>query len=291
MNKKVIQKAKPEKMAVLGPKNTYSDLAAGKYISASGRKTKKQYFRSIAEIFTAVEKSRTTCGIVPLENIIYGSIRETYDLLLTSNVHIASKFRQGIDHVLAVLPGTKKSDIHVIASHEQALRQCQNYIRKHFPFAQKDFCSSTVTALEKMINADDRGIAVIIPAQAAKSLPIKIMAKGIQNKEKNYTAFVLIRKGPAPKKTAHAKHGLETAIAFYFRKDSPGSLYTVFRAFAGEGINLSYIESRPSVDIPGNYVFYLNFESAGSGLKSDKIIKKIRPMLAGLKILGVYPKI
>jgi len=291
MNKKVVQPAKSALLAVLGPKNTYTDFAADKYLSAIGRKLKKKYLRSIAEVFTAVEKGRTGQGIVPLENIIYGSIRETYDLLFSSNVHIAGKFRLAIEHVLAVLPGSGKSDIHEIASHEQALQQCRAYLARHYPNAKMEYCASTMAALEKMVNTDDRGMAVIIPKQAAKDLPLKILAKNLQGHEKNLTTFIAIKKGPCEKKMEQRGRKMETSIAFYFRKDSPGSLYTVFREFADEGINLSYIESRPSADIPGNYVFYLNFTCTGPSNLEEKVIRKIKPMLAGLKILGVYGQI
>jgi len=292
MNKKAMQMSPVNTLAVLGPKNTYTDLAADKYISARKKNIHKVHFRSINDIFYAVEKGKTERGIVPLENVIYGSVRETYDLLSDANVHIIEKFKLRIEHVLVTLPGTKKSDIHSIASHEQALQQCRDYLSKYYPNAQKEYCTSTMAALEKMVNTDDRGMAVIIPKLAAEGLPLKIIARDIQDRTKNYTTFIVLEKGTAVSAVDAGGKKLETSIAFHFRKDSPGRLYMVFREFANAGINLSHIESRPSVNDPGNYIFFLNFDEPrpGGGNSSADVLEKIRPKVAGLKILGTYKK-
>lgn len=290
MNKKVIQITPENALAVLGPKNTYTDLAADKYVSSGKKALNKVHLRSINDIFYAVEKGRAGQGIVPLENVIYGSVRETYDLLSEANVHIIEKFKLKIEHVLVTLPGTKKSEIHLIASHEQALQQCREYLQKYYQNAQKEYCTSTMAALEKMVNTDDRGMAVIIPKLAAEGLPLKIIAKNVQDVTKNYTTFIVLEKGPAVSNAKAEGKRLETSIAFHFRKDSPGRLYMVFREFANAGINLSHIESRPSADEPGNYIFFLNFDEPDIAGSSADVLEKIRPKVAGLKILGTYKK-
>ena len=297
MNKKNIQKKKgaqiykKEKiLAVLGPKNTYTDMAAEKYRMLKRTIIKKEYFHTIGDVFGAVEKGKAEEGIIPLENMIYGSVRETYDDLFNSNVHIREKLKINIKHSLVTLPGTKKSDIHVIASHEQALQQCREYLKKHFPFAQKEYCTSTMAALQKMIDGGERGMAVIVPVYAAQGLPLKILAKNLENQAKNVTTFIVIKKGPCTEKIKGGPCRLETAIAFYFREDSPGRLYMVFREFAASGINLSHIESRPSLKQVGNYVFFLNFDGSAYDKKAAAVLKSIESRVAKLKILGVYKK-
>ena len=290
MNKNIIRNTTENTLAVLGPKNTYTDLAADKYLTMRKKTLHKVHFRSINDIFYAVEKGKAERGIVPLENVIYGSVRETYDLLADANVHITEKFKLKIEHVLVTLPGTKKSEIHLIASHEQALQQCREYLQKYYPNAQKEYCTSTMAALEKMVNTDDRGMAVIIPKLAAEGLPLKIIARDIQDNTKNYTTFVVLEKGAAVPAVNAGGKKLETSIAFHFRKDSPGRLYMVFREFANAGINLSHIESRPSADEPGNYIFFLNFDEPDIVGASADVLEKIRPKVAGLKILGTYKK-
>ncbi len=291
MNKKLVQDRERKILGVLGPANTYSDLAAKKYLSRRRPVMKIQHFRTVTEIFDAVEKSKVEEGIVPLENVIFGSVRETYDRLFNSNVHIREKLKMDIKHALVVLPGAKKSGIHIIASHEQAIQQCRDYLAKHFPFAQKEYFSSTMAALEKMVSEDDRGMAAIVPLQAAKGLPLKILAENIQDQAKNVTTFIIIKKGPCLSPDLRNSPQPETSIAFHFQKDSPGRLYMVFREFANAGINLSHIESRPSAEELGNYIFFLNFDCSAFDPKAAEVLDKIKSKVAGMKILGVYGRI
>jgi len=279
-------------LAILGPKNTYSDFAGDKYIATclTGKsRPEKKYYLTIGEIFEAVEKGLAT-GIVPIENVIYGSVRETLDNLFIRKVQIKHKLRLKIEHALVTLPSTKICDIHTIASHEQALAQCSGYLDKHFRFAQKEYSTSTMSALEKMTGSQDGGVAVIIPLSAAKNLHLKILAQKIENSENNFTTFIVIDKGDYKEPEVSRKGKLETAIAFYFRQDSPGRLYMVFREFANAGINLSHIESRPSSKDVGNFVFFLQFDGAPWDDLTAPVLETIKAKVAGLKILGVYPK-
>jgi prephenate dehydratase len=277
--------------AVLGPKNTYSDFASDRYIAATKGRARlvKKYYRTIGEVFEAVEKG-TAAGIVPLENVIYGSVRETLDQLFIRKVHIGNKLRLKIEHALVTLPSAKKSDIHTIASHEQAIEQCSMYLEKNFRFAQKEYSTSTMSALEKMIGSHDGGLAVIIPLAAAKNHHLKILARKMENSVNNYTTFIIIERGDYRDLAGLGRGKPETAIAFYFRKDSPGRLYMVFREFANAGINLSHIESRPSTRDVGNFIFFLQFDGSPTDHKTAPVLESIRSKVAGLKILGVYPK-
>lgn len=281
-------------LAVLGPKSTYSDIAATEYAAMmKGTQKKllnKKYLHNITAVFEAVEKGEADEGLVPLENVIYGSVRETFDQLSVRKVHIKDKMKLRIRHALVTLSTTRKGDIHTIASHEQAIEQCSRYLDKYYHFAQKEYSASTMGALEKMIGAHDGGLAVIIPLEAAQALPLKILANNIGNSEKNYTSFVVIAKGEYKTPPAENKKAMQTSIAFHFRKDSPGRLYMVFGEFANAGINLSHIESRPSLDDIGNFVFFLNFDGTPADPKCKEVLKCVSAKVAGLKILGVYPQ-
>ncbi|MFH1218244.1 MAG: prephenate dehydratase [Candidatus Peregrinibacteria bacterium] len=263
--------AKPKKSdaAVLGPKNSFTDIAAKDI-------PQKYYANTIDEVFTLVETGKTQAGLIPIENSQHGTIRETLDNLFDKNVHITKELSTPIHHALIVHPHAKKSDITTIISHSQALNQCKNYIKKNFPNAQTQPYSSTSAAVEKLSRTTDKSIAVIAPQISADSL--KILANNIEDDPNNSTTFILIKKGPASPQPKAKK----TSIAFHFDKDSPGSLFTVFKDFASARINMTKIESRPTKAAKGDYVFFLDFEGGTAIL--DKVKKKV----ARLKILGSY---
>lgn len=293
-------------IAVLGPKNTFSDIAADQYLQNSGKSSssaaksstvalKKYFVRELDEIFDLVEKGKVKEGIAPIENKLHGTIRETLDALFVRNVHIVKEINIPIHHCLIVLPHGDKSDIKKIISHSQALHQCKKYLQKNFSKTLKESFSSTGAAIEKLLSSNDKSIAVIAPELAADGL--KILAKNIEDEHDNSTAFVVIKRGVIDYKKstsikslpqAEQKNSSKTSIAFHFSADSPGSLFTVFKDFADAKINLTKIESRPTKKHFGDYIFYLDFEGNLTEPKVKKVLAEVEKKVAKLKVLGSY---
>lgn len=288
-------------IAVLGPKNTFSDIAADQYLQSSAAKSstvilKKYFVRELDEIFDLVEKGKVKEGIAPIENKLHGTIRETLDALFVRNVHITKEINIPIHHCLIVLPHAEKSDIKKIISHSQALHQCKKYLQKNFPKALKGSFSSTGAAIEKLLSSNDKSVAVIAPELAAEGL--KILAKNIEDEHDNSTAFVVIKRGAVDykKSTSEQKNSStspvgsygKTSIAFHFSADSPGSLFTVFKDFADAKINLTKIESRPTKKHFGDYIFYLDFAGNINDPKVRKVLSEVEKKVAKLKVLGSY---
>ena len=273
-------KAKLEDLAVLGPKNTYSDLAATKYNSDAP----KYYAKSIDEVLELVAKGEVVEGILPIENKLHGTIRETLDGLFYKNIHIVREISLPIHHTLIILKQANKADIKRIISHSQALNQCKKYLKHNFPKAIYEPFSSTAASLQKMIDEGDKAIAVIAPETSLSKDQLKVYARNIEDEKDNSTSFLVIRKGPA-KATSSSK---KTSIAFHFSKDSPGSLFAVFKDFADAKINLTKIESRPTKASFGDYIFYLDFEGSIKAPNISKTLSKVKSKVARLKILGSY---
>lgn len=287
---------KPD-LAILGPQFTNTDLAARQHFTANQT---KNYCTSIDQVFEQIEKGVAKQGIVPIENNLHGTVRETLDQLFQRNVHIVEKFNSKITYDLVAIPGVKLKEINTIISHEQAINQCKLFLKKHFTEAQIEHSATTIAGLEKVLGANDRSSAVIIPSAATAKFNLQVLAKNIQDQQSNKTTFVVIAKGPAGPNKAPANateksssHGIaakntQTSIAFYFKKDRPGSLLEVFQEFAHAGINLTGIESRPSRRELGNYIFYLDFIGNPTDPNCKKVLQKIRQKVAELKILGAY---
>jgi prephenate dehydratase len=272
--------AKHEKIGVLGPKYTFSDQAADKFV----KDEKKVYFSNIWEIFKAIQNNSVNKGVVPVENTIHGTVRETFDSLFKSDLKIIQKYSLPIHHCIAVLKGTKKRDIKKIISHQQAINQCQNYIRKNFPFAQQIAFSSTAEAIKSMVRMKSGQAAVICSEKAAKEKNLRIIDKNIEDQKGNKTYFaVLSREFTKPK-----GKNIQTSIAFHFKKDHPGTLFGVFKAFNDAKVNMTKIESRPTLQKWGDYIFFLDFEGDMNDAKISGLLKKIDKKVALLKIFGSY---
>ncbi|MFH1012599.1 MAG: prephenate dehydratase [Candidatus Peregrinibacteria bacterium] len=279
-----------EDIAVLGPKNTYSDLA----LKRIRPKTKAYYAPSITDVFELVAKGKVKEGLVPIENSLTGSVRETLDELYDKNVWIGRVIAQPIHLALASTQKIPLKRIEVIYSHPQALLQCRQSIQKYCPQALTVPVESTVVALERVKRenqphiaaTEGASIAAIAAPLAAKAVKLTIIHNSVEDDPHNATTFALITKSPkAPKVSPTAN---QTSIAFHFGRDAAGTLHTVLQDFAEAGINLTKIESRPNPKMRGKYVFYLDFQGRTDHANIKKTLAKIREKVAHLKVLGCY---
>ncbi|MBN2096700.1 prephenate dehydratase [Candidatus Peregrinibacteria bacterium] len=273
--------AKQCDMAVLGPENTYSDIAAKRY----DPKAKICFTSSINSIFDLICKGEIKVGFVPLENSLTGSVRETLDELYQENVWIEKVVSLPIHLSLIGIKKVPKKDIKFIYSHPQPFLQSRRYIRKHFPKAACIPVSSTAAALARVAKEKNPTAIAIGSEIAAKTYGLKVIGSSIEDNKTNTTYFAVIRKKSGK---LNLKKACKTSIAFHFSKDSPGSLYTVLQDFAEAKINLTKIESRPNPKISGEYVFYTDFEGSIADLNVKKTLNRVRKRVAKLKVLGCY---
>ncbi len=88
------------------------------------------YFRDFEEILVAVECGAVEAGVVPVENSLEGAVTAVMDLLLRLDVVIAGELNLPISSCLI---GSGEGEIKIILSHPQALAQCRQYLREHYP--------------------------------------------------------------------------------------------------------------------------------------------------------------
>ena len=113
---------------------------------------------------------------------------------------------------------------------------------------------------------------------------LEIIAHDIQDYSNNVTRFVILGKEDINKPTGNDK----TSIVISLKNDNPGSLYEILYEFAKENINLTKIESRPSKQGMGKYLFFIDIV----GHRLDPKIKNTLAIVEGkvnmFKILGSY---
>jgi len=270
-----------KRIAYLGPVGTYTEEAALKY----NPQADPQPFPTIAAVGLAVSSGITDEGVVPIENSLEGSVTYTLDLLISqSDLSIYKEIVLPIEHFLMAKPGTRAPDIQVIYSHPQALAQCRNFLERCFPQAQQTASLSTVAAVVDM-KASSLPAAAIAPRRAASLHDVEIIGQNIQDNPSNLTRFVVLSKKDHPP-TGQDK----TSICFSFREDLPGLLYRALGEFAQRDINLAKVESRPTKQSLGEYIFLIDCE----GHREDPLVKeaigRLSRQTSSLKVLGSYPR-
>jgi prephenate dehydratase len=87
-------------------------------------------FPTFHQVFEAVEGGEADLGVVPVENTTAGSINQTYDLLLESDLHVVGEIVHRVEHCLLAPKGTELKDLKAVKSHPQALAQCDGFLAR-----------------------------------------------------------------------------------------------------------------------------------------------------------------
>ncbi len=281
------QSKKPN-IALLGPSLTFTDQATNLW----KKNATKKYCDQISEVFKSVEKGEVKEGLVPIENRLHGSVRDTLDALFRSKTYIFVAIDLPIHHCLCALKGVKLQDIKAVMSHPQTFYQCEKFLKRRLKQVEWISAPSTTQAMEKIKRLKDENTGTIGSKLAAKTLRLNILAENIENDRNNQTRFIVIKKIDAKRKRVKTKkYPIISSIIFYFSEDSPGSLSLVLNEFASAKINITKIESRPSTSKYGKYLFFLDFEGSTEDQNVQKILNNMKKFVAGVKFLGSYPVI
>ncbi len=229
------------KVALLGPEYSYSHAVGMKVFPEQ----ELMLCHRIEDIFTAVTEKKAAKGIIPIENMLQGSVRESIMSLLKHKVKINQAYTLPIRHCLA----GKKNSYAKILSHPQALSQCSKYL------AGKNIseCSSTSQAMETA--AQDETVAAIGSKEAAQHYGLNILEEDIADNPENVTRFLLISL-----EESNTAGKARTSLLLRPKEDRPGLLFLILAPFASQNINLVKIESLPSGRKMGEYIFYIEID-------------------------------
>ena len=148
-------------VACQGVAGAYSQLACDKLFKLPHI----MYFASFEAVFAAIERGLCRYGVLPLENSTAGSVNAIYDLMMKHDFRIVRSVRLKVDHNLLVKPGTKRSDITEIYSHQQALSQCEQYLQASVQNTGNNFTRFICISknLEIYPGADRTSLMAVLP--------------------------------------------------------------------------------------------------------------------------------
>ncbi|MFB6242257.1 MAG: prephenate dehydratase [Candidatus Nanosalina sp.] len=253
------------KVALLGPEGTYTHQAAEKYFGD----LEPEFCSTIREVFD----SEVEVKLVPIENSLGGGVTETVDLLRERDVKISAEVVLPIEHAL-IANEENFSDIEKVRSHPQALDQCQELINEHGWEKIED--SSTAGAVENL----ESGEAALASEIAAEISDAKILDTSVQDTDTNVTRFLVLNGEPEACQ--------KTSLLLEPGEDRPGLLHAMLSCFAGQQINLSHIQSRPTKEKLGEYYFYVEAEAAGEQME---LAEKCLETYGDVKNLGSYSQV
>jgi prephenate dehydratase len=235
---------------------------------------------SFRKVFESVEVGRTRYGLVPIDNSQAGSINETYDLFLKHGLHMVGETVVRVDHCLAGLPGVSIDEIRVVASHPQAIAQCEEFligldveIRPEYDTAG----SAKRIAEEKLVTT-----AAVASRRAADLYGLQVFAEKIQTYPDNHTRF-----GALSRDARSLGDPDKSSLVFGVGHVS-GSLYRCLGALAERHLSLTKLESRPRAGRPWEYVFYVDVEAPADAPEMVEALAELSGHATFTRVLGSY---
>jgi prephenate dehydratase len=224
---------------------------------------------------------------VPIENVINGTVRENYDLLLEFDLAIRGEVVVPVSLCLAALPGQRIDDIERVYSHIQALGQAEAFLRRR-PW-QLLTTYNTAGAGKAIADRAERGSAAVLSPRAAALFGLEVLADEIGDLAGNRTRFLVLARPDTdalPLVTIGERRRTTLVVAV---RNEPGTLLAVLRVFADHGLNMHKLESRPSREHAWEYVFWIDLDADTADPATAVAFEQLILVTTMTRVLGSYP--
>ncbi len=245
------------------------------------------------DVVAAVTEGEVAAGVLPIENVVGGGVREVYDLLLETEATVVGEVIVPVRLCLAALPGERLESIERVYSHIQALTQAEPYLRS------RDWtllaATNTAGSGRAIREQDERGAAAVLSPRAARIHGLEVLAHDIQAERRNRTRFLVLAMpstdGPLAPATAEPDGSRRSALAFSVRNE-PGTLVRALGVIADHRINMTKLESRPSREGTWEYVFWVDVDSdvCDDGGPGQAFLTDLRSVCVWVRVMGCYPR-
>ena len=183
-------------IGIQGGKGSFSEQAAHEFAKNYGLESAEIVYQISSEhVLEGVENGETNYGIFAMENAQGGVVIESVEALAKFRCEIIEMFHIPITQNLLGLAGTHVGDVTEIHSHQQALRQCKDYLSEHFwtrPLIEDD---DTAEAARRLSEGKLPKTAGVIANKACADLyGLEILQESIHDLKHNLTLFLGVKK-------------------------------------------------------------------------------------------------
>lgn len=268
------------RIAFLGPKGSYSHLAARQYCARYLSTIVECSCSKFADIVKMVETYQAKYGILPIENSSSGYINLVYDLLQHTSLSLVGEIANPISHCVLVSCDTKLSNIRVVYSHPQPFLQCSQFLTR-FPQWKIHYCDSTAVAMKKVAQLNSPTASALGSAEGAALYGLQVLEPIFKNTPHNVTRFIVIaRKAIYVSEQVPAKTMLLLANCL---------LCEVLLVLRHHCLVITRLESMPIHAKPWEDMFYLEVQVHFRSFSMQKALRELQNITSELKVLGCYP--
>ncbi|KAF3770403.1 hypothetical protein M406DRAFT_66814 [Cryphonectria parasitica EP155] len=270
-------------VAFLGPPSSFTHQATKSAFPEA--EYSHQPVGTIKDVFEAVQSGTTQLGVVPFENSTHGVVTFTLDSLADrrgayGDLRVCGEVYLDVHHfLLGAELEPSLGHVRRVLSHPQALGQTDGFLTQHLAGVERVDVSSTSRAAE-LASQDTEGTTAAVAAEmAADMFGLDVLARHIEDRDDNTTRFFVLRRRKRRRRRRRRRSssssssdeqeaseapekGYKSLVSFTVPHRSPGALAAVLDVFNKYGLNLTSINSLPSLIAPFQYLFFVEFEGS-----------------------------
>lgn len=273
-------------VAYLGPQGSFCEMAKDYFCEKYEINAFDNPLQSIKQVINYIDENPDTIGILPVENSIDGTVRETLDCLMQTknqNIKILAEYYMPLN--LCLLSRTTEFySISGLISPPNNLSKCHNFIENEMPFNVNIIEAASEPEAARSLQNYNLTYASIGTPKIAEIFNLNILKDNISDDKTNKTRFIIIGDIETEETSSD-----RSSIAFS-TENKPGALLNTLNIFMQNNINLSYIASHPSENNFGEYIFIVNFDGHIKNPKIMKTLCQIKESTAYFKFFGSYKK-
>ncbi|MDR2460487.1 MAG: prephenate dehydratase [Deltaproteobacteria bacterium] len=264
----------PTRVAFLGPAGTFSHAAA---LQQFGKLAFFIPCDDLAHVFDTANEGEADFALVPFENSTEGIVGQTLDLMTKSNLRVQAMLNLKVNLCLMSSHGDLTL-IKAISSHPQALAQCRNWLALNMPGVELRPTVSTAAGATMALS--DESCAVIGHPTLATFYNLTVMSGDLQDSTHNQTCFFVMSNDDSP------PTGKDLTLVWFSAAHNSGSLYKCLQPLAG--VNLTRLHSRPNLESPWEYLFFLELEGHFQDEKVQEALKALSAQTDKCHVMGSY---
>lgn len=180
-------------LAAFGAEGSFSEEAAERYLEREGLRGRVLSSPDLEHLFALLDERAADLVCLPVANSIGGLVRATFEVL---GRHLFAPLGQvdlPVRHALLVRPGTQAASLRAVASHPQALAQCERYLARSFPHAERIEWNDTASAARDLAGGRLAATtAVLASLRAAQRFGLEPLERDVQDVRDNRTTFLIL---------------------------------------------------------------------------------------------------
>nr|WP_165009527.1 prephenate dehydratase [Neisseria yangbaofengii] len=273
---------RPLTIAYLGPQGTFTQQAAIKHF---GHAAYTQACATVDDCFKMVETRQADYLVAPVENSTEGSIGRTLDLLAVSALKACGEVVVRIHHNLLRKNSYEINGVTKVFAHAQALAQCNDWLGRNLPNAERIPVSSNAEAARIVAGSDDGTLAAVAGITAAEIYQLNIAGDCIEDEPNNTTRFLVLGHQDT-NSTGSDKTSLVISTP-----NRAGAVMGLLQPFTDLGISMTKFESRPSKSALWEYLFFIDIEGHKDDERVQRALQLLSERASFVKVIGSYPTV